>query len=467
MPISNVVKKNPFETPATKQAAGFGSGITGLLSSNTRPFNPATAGTFDTAPKLATPSSGNVQGLLPATNKTALGTSLAAPASTLKPAPAQPYAAQQQPMSQQMTTPSGLPITGNPATFAGVPQSQQASQIQQTPSQPFSTPTRGLFPDVVSALARRSLEPSQAYTQGQELVSKASKELADYKSKLAEQMGQEELRAIPLEFVQGRQQVLARQGQAGIAEREAALTRAQEQVSQSLTQQGLEQQALSQAAGFAPEAVRYGAYGTQGAGGQFDPTSAAQQYAQEVANGTRSYEDAVSAMGLYGSAGQQFLDQAIRSVNPSFNFAQARSLGDIQGMIGPQYNFAQQALQNVENAFQKLGATQKTNVPLWNQFANFVSLQSGVGGDASREFVSAVQSLRNAYAAILASARGGTPSDFSAQAIAEIPDIPTPNDLAAIRHNLETLGQARVGIYGQPGGSSTPSSSTSGSVGWF
>jgi hypothetical protein len=188
-----------------------------------------------------------------------------------------------------------------------------------------------------------------------------------------------------------------------------------------------------------------------GGGGNQNPQTQASTYAQEVASGRRSYDDAVSGMGLYGNVGKQFLDAAIRAVNPSFNFAQAQTLGNQQGAIGPNYQFANAALDNVKSALAKLGAAQTTNIPLLNAGANWVSTQTGIGSEATREMTGAVQSLRNAYASLLASAKGGTPTDYSAQAMAEIPNQPTPNDIAAIERNMQTLGQARVQTYGNPG----------------
>lgn len=201
----------------------------------------------------------------------------------------------------------------------------------------------------------------------------------------------------------------------------------------------------------------------QSGGGQQNPQSQANIYANEVATGKRSYADAISAMGLYGAAGKQFLDQAIRQVNPNFNFAQAQTLGASQGMIAPNYEFAKQALANVEASISKLGSLQRTNAPIVNGLANLGSIYTGIGSEETRSMIGAVQTLRNAYASLLASAKGGTPTDYSAQAQAEIPDMPTPNDIAAIKHNFETLGGARVNIFGNPGSGNTSGGTSGGS----
>lgn len=241
------------------------------------------------------------------------------------------------------------------------------------------------------------------------------------------------------------------------------------------TQQAQQLSGLGSAAGFAqPQLAGIDSQmyynplqaGQQQGGGSGASQQQAFNYAQEVASGRRSYDDAVQAMGLYGPVGKQVLDSVIRQQNPDFNFAQAQSLANQQGEIGPKYQFALDALTNVEGALNQLGGAQKTGVPLWNQFANFASLQTGVGGEKSRQYIGAVQSLRNAYAALLASAKGGLPTDYSAQAIAEVPDMPTPNDIKAIRHNLETLGAIRQNIYGNPGAATGSATSGTNNQGW-
>lgn len=359
--------------------------------------------------------------------------------------------------STGLLTPSGLSISGNPGTWSGV---QSTPSTVSTPQ-----PTKGLFPSVASSLSTfdpfKNPAVSDAYAKAQEL----NKALAESKRNEAEGTATLLRQAIPLGDQEGQARVLQDQylkqqlALSGELQGQTSLYQA------GLTGTGQQLSGLGTVAGLAPEATRYEAFSD--GSGNLAPQNAAQQYAQDVASGIRTYDDAVSAMGLYGGAGKQFLDQAIRAVNPNFNFAQSQSLGGAQGLVGPQYNFATQALSNVENALNELGSLQKTSIPLWNQFANWASLQTGLGDqEATRRFVGAVQTLRNAYAQILATAKGGTPTDYSAQATAEIPDVPTPNDLAAIRHNLETLGQARIGIFGSPGTSQNPNAPSNSQYDW-
>lgn len=270
------------------------------------------------------------------------------------------------------------------------------------------------------------------------------------------------------------------QGQEGLVNRNVA---AQSAAAQAVAQKYSEQRKVATEAYKGQAAAEQGAGGVmQGAGGLYsnaagiaqpvqvpysnqyvDPQTgqpvgggtlggslqqAVQGVVAKLQSGEMSFEDAKAMLSGYGQGGVNALMAALP---PGFNVAQSNMLAGQQGTVGVSYQFANTALSNVEQAMQQLNGLQQSNVPIWNQFANMVSLQTGLGSEQTRAFVGAVQTLRNAYAALLASAKGGTPTDFSAQAVAEIPDIPTPNDLAAIRHNLETLGAARANIYGNPG----------------
>ena len=175
--------------------------------------------------------------------------------------------------------------------------------------------------------------------------------------------------------------------------------------------------------------------------------------------GQMSYSDAVSALSGYGQGGINALQQ---SLPQGFNIAQSNVLAGQQGSIGVNYQLAEAALKNVESLVGELNPSQRTNIPGVNALTQGFSTLTGIGSEQTRAVTGAVQSLRNAYASLLASSKGGTPTDYSGQALAEIPDQPTPNDLKAIRHNFEVLGKARADILGNPGqaGQTTPSSST-------
>ena len=125
-------------------------------------------------------------------------------------------------------------------------------------------------------------------------------------------------------------------------------------------QQGLDQAAMISAAGLAtPSPAGYGqtvfdpTTGTFGGGsGGLDPSTAASQLAQDVISGTKTYEQAVASLGYAGGAGQQFLNNAIRSMNPSFNIPQATAQvtgqTDVLGQL-PALESADTAAEGIKN----------------------------------------------------------------------------------------------------------------------
>jgi len=140
-----------------------------------------------------------------------------------------------------------------------------------------------------------------------------------------------------------------------------------------------------------------------------------------------------------------------RSLPAGFNIPQSNVLVQQQGTIGPAMSLANTALQNVKNIMSQLPDVQNTNIPLINYITRGVSTATGVGSEQTRAFTGAIQSLKNNYAALLASTKGGTPTDYGNQVNAEIPDNATMNDILAVEHNMQVLGQARQQIYSNPG----------------
>lgn len=322
------------------------------------------------------------------------------------------------------------------------------SSLSSLQNDRYAPTNPAIFPNIVSSLAQRSAQPSGAFTKAQDEYSRASKELADYKQKTAEALGIMEGQGVPLEFVQGRQQVLQRQAEAGRGAREEQVTRAAQNLQTALSQQQVEQSALTGAAGLIPEALRYGFAG----GGGMSPQNQAQQYAQEVVAGTRTYDDAVKAMGLYGDAGKQFLDTAIRGGSPGFSFAQAQNLAGIQGTVTPDVTYAQQSLQALKGALGGLKIPGQASAFSPLRYAtNVASTQFGIGSGATAEVQGTVAEARSALQRALASAKGGTPTDYVAQSFEMLPNSPSAAQVDAAINVLNSLGSIRRNVYGTPG----------------
>ncbi len=351
-----------------------------------------------------------------------------------------------------MTTPSGIPVTGNPSTFAG------------GPTTPKTTGFRGLFPDVVSSLAGNARYVDPVTKAATERAAQLTTQLRESRENQARDEAKQRLAPIPIGDATGRQQVtrqLYEQQQTALANELAGQTQL---AGVGQTQQELQQAALGTAAGYAAPQANFpfvfnpvtGTYETApgvggGTGGSFDPQTQAQNLANEVVTGSRTYADALGALGFAGTAGQTFLNDAIRAINPQFSFAQAEALGSTQGTIGPAYKIANDALAKVETALNALPAFARTNIPLISTHGAGIAAQLGINATQLQQYGAAVQTLKNSYASLLASVRGGTPSAYTEQVNVEVPDWPTPAQLQAVRNNMETLGKSRVEIFSSPG----------------
>lgn len=312
------------------------------------------------------------------------------------------------------------------------------------------------YPGLVGALASTASQPSEGFTKAQEQYLGAAKGLQELRTDAATQTSNIGRSRTNLAEAGGEQGIL----QSLVAGKEVALTgemTASQAAAQAATgQQNVQQQGLGVAAGYSqPQQLGYNMQYTNpltgqpyggGQGGNLQ--SVVQGVVQKLQAGQMTYNDALQALSGYGQGGVNALQQALPQ---GFNIAQSNTLGGQQGSIGVNYQLADTALKNVESILQSLGAAQTTNIPIINKGANWLSTQFGVGSEQTRAMTGAVQSLRNAYASLLASSKGGTPTDYSGQAQAEIPNEPTPNDIAAIRQNFETLGKARAQILGNPG----------------
>lgn len=319
--------------------------------------------------------------------------------------------------------------TGNSSTNNGM--------ITLGNTQPQYKNDANLYSNVVTGLANTA--------QNTQELSDANKSLQDLQNEYQKQNN----------LIQSRGWDLSEQGGAqGMLKNSynTANAAAQDRIQNALTAQSNTGNILNNAGNLAKPMLAN--YGQQ----VFNPTNgslsggtlndAVNQVVEKLKSGQMSYADAQEALSGYGQGGTNALLSALPA---GFNVAQSNTLANQQGSIGVNYQLANTALQNVEDRLKELGGAQKTNIPLVNKGANWISTQFGVGSEQTRAMTGAVQSLRNAYASLLSSAKGGTPTDYSYQAEAEIPNEPTPNDIAAIRSNFEVLGKAKEAILSNPG----------------
>ncbi len=226
---------------------------------------------------------------------------------------------------------------------------------------------------------------------------------------------------------------------------------------QQLTAQNQAVGGLGTAAGLAaPIQVPYSAQLVNPATGEsYGGTSgtlndAVNNVAQQLQSGTIGYDDAKALLAGYGQGGLNALSQW--ATNNNFNIAQSNTLAAQQGAITPNLNFAEAALGNLKNAMSNLSVWgQGSNIPILGGIANWFSQQSGFGKTQTSTKAGAVGEAQQAIASVLASVKGGTPSDYGSQAKALLPDNPTPADVDAAAANLKALGQQKQAIYSNPG----------------
>lgn len=241
----------------------------------------------------------------------------------------------------------------------------------------------------------------------------------------------------------------------GLTAAQGAYTGAQNQANRGLTANTTVLGAV------APQLAGYNQQGFNPVTGQFSGGNLDQAVSgviQKLQTGDMTYNDAQTALSGYGQGG---LDALQKALPPGFNVSQSNTLGAQQGSVKPAYDFAKTALTNLQNTVTKLGSLQGTNIPGYNAVGDWISRTTGYGSDATRQYTQAIQEARAAYSQLLA-AGGATPTASDSRAAAAIPDNATPNDIQAAINSLETLGQAKVDIYGNPGTSGSGGGSSGG-----
>lgn len=341
-----------------------------------------------------------------------------------------------------------------------------------TPPTPTYTPPTPLvhpqpqvpsYGGLIGSLLGQASQPSQAYIDAQNEAARVAQQQADLTRDFSQKRSNIQGTAGFLTQATGLEGLLQQQyntSQAGLSSQYQAATG---RLAAANTQQQIQQQGLTSAAGFAqPVQVPYSnqfvspitGQGVMGeVGGSLQ--DALNNIIPKLKSGQMTYNDAVNALSGYGQMGMNALQAALP---PGFNIAQSNTLAAQQGQIRPAYDFAKAALDRLQQTVQKLGFGQGTNIPVVNAIGDWFSRTFGVNSQQTREYNQAVAEARNAYAQLLAASRGGTPTEYGNQAIAAIPDNATPNDIAAAIQSLESLGGAKVKIYGNPGASGTGSS---------
>ena len=281
-------------------------------------------------------------------------------------------------------TPPTTPVT--PPTAVNT--TNTAPSTNQTQNAPY-TASSGLYGQLISALANQS--------QGSPQLQADQDALKNFQLQYAQARGDIQHTPIPLEFQQGREQVIANQYNSSLPAYQGA-------VQSDIQRQGLTQQALNQAAGLA----------------------APQPYGLT----TQPYNPVTDTYGGGGASG---------AINRAVQASNIGSAQDFQTKIQAKQAEANSADANfsILNSYaQGFGGDTPIINGLKQKFGTSIQ-----GNEAVAGFQAQLQSVRSAYQSIT----GGDP-------ISAIPDDITPNQLKQVQQALSSTAQNNItGLKAQIG----------------
>lgn len=284
------------------------------------------------------------------------------------------------------TTPSEATVNQNTGGLVTPP--------PQSPQTPFNQPVKGLFGNVAQSLANTSVQQNPVLNQstqglissaqsnplekggGYDVYSSALQRQSALKKELANKLGLEEGRAIPLEFVQGRQQTLKNQAASQLEAAAQEVSQAQRALGYGIEEQAQQQAGFSQAGGLANTAQGLQQSGLQSAGALaqpsgtfpfvFDPSTGSftnsgggvmtpQQAAQAILGKQMTYQQAQESLRYLGQVGDSQLQQAIIAAGGNPQQLQAQGPGQQSVLeqipVLESANIAAEGVKNKINSF--------------------------------------------------------------------------------------------------------------------
>ncbi len=341
------------------------------------------------------------------------------------------------------------PSTENkPTSFTTPPPqtTQTPSQFQQPSPQGTYVPNTGLYGQLIAGLANTP----QQNPNVQEAIKNIQDLQNQYAQRNAQIMGTPGLGQLEAGGEQGLLNQLFTQ----------KLGAAQTALQNTLTQQGLQQQALQGAAGLAtPTAVPYSSQfvspvtGENVLGGNVgqglgNPKDAANLYASRVMGGKMTYDQAVQALSSYGPIGQQLLAQAL---GPDFSTVQSNVNAAIQGQLGPAAQNAANQLNNLRETIATSPGLISSGIPVVNSLSKLFSSLSGIGAGKTQALQSALVDARASMANALGVANNSTPSTYDEYVRTLLPDGLSPDQLNNAIVQFKNQIGGKLQAYSQPG----------------
>lgn len=389
-----------------------------------------------------------------------------------------PVATVTQPLTGNVTTPSGAVVNATTGQTISTPGGSGSSSSTNTGSTSSTVPTQTTpqYPGVFGSL----LGQTQQASQGNIPIGQNAADIAAQYGQEIARIGGEGARAQAgylttgtTPVAQGNAAVIAQttaaQQQALAQGEQAALTG----TGQQLTAQGQAQSGLSTAAGLAkpsptafgqtvfnPTTGQFENAGAGGTGSNLDPQTLATQLAPLVASGQLTF-DAANAQMTGGVAGTTALRNEILKSNPNFNFNLSASSAQTQAQgqqLQTQSATVNQALDTLTNFYSQLSPFMTGGIPLTNDIAQ--SIGHFLGSDKVSQFNNALSDARVQVQNILGSI-GVTPTESGVIANTYLPAGMTPSQLQANIGSLKTLIQQKVDNFVKSGQQSSSTSGTS------
>lgn len=364
----------------------------------------------------------------------------------------QTYHPTPQPLADQ-TTPGLLNPNAKMQEVNGGSPGTPAPQSQNSQS-----PT---YPGLIGQIQQGASQPSQAYTDAVNKAQDVNHQLAQSRLNEAQGLANNANNPIPLEFQQGRAQVMQNQ----YTQQQNALAGeyqgASNLVGAANTQQGLNQSGLLGAAGLAqPQLAGFnqqsfnpltGQFGSGGQSGSLplEAQNAVNTYAQQVKSGQMTRADAESRLSAYGVAGTNALTQALgQDFNTNASNASAGTTQQGQ-QLQTAASATNQALATLQTLYNGLPSTSSTSIPGINGVSN--SINSLLGSSALTTYKQTLADARAQLQGVLTASGAATPTGAESAALTYLPDNMSPDQLKQAISNVQQLIQQKVASFTQSG----------------
>lgn len=351
------------------------------------------------------------------------------------------------------------PIKATTNQMSSAPQSTTSSPQPTYNSTPQSTPTpQPISPATPQPSAfNANVQKLTDFGQGKETdgVSKAREDLKNFQTQYANQVGANSAAPIPLEFSQGRNQVLANQYNSALPAYQGAVTNSLESQSQQIGAAGT-------AGGLAQPVGQFGLLTNPQTGvplntGVFQ--SAIQQAIQLVNSGVGPNDPSVQALlSPFGFVGASAFTNAMQSIqgggyNPQSLDTQANTNQTLGAQAQTQrFNLGTSLrlldhLAPIAQGFIAASGLNSMSSPYWNQPINKYIATLG-NTAAATTAATLMNDIKSVASQIIAAKTPGTPTNNDEMTAAQDPSLLNAKQLQTVLSNWAALGQIQSNVLG-------------------